>query len=61
MKTKPPIEEKKLPRGHAYVRLRNKGYSIHIDFCEVESAVAERCMRAALEEYEKALKERADV
>ncbi len=37
-----------LPRGHAYIRMRNRGYKIDIDYPELDSAQAERIIRAAM-------------
>jgi hypothetical protein len=39
----------KLPRGHAYIRMRNKGYKVNIDYPEVDSAAAERLIKAVME------------
>ena len=36
----------KLPRGHAYIRVRNKGQAVHLDYRELESPGAERIMKA---------------
>jgi hypothetical protein len=38
----------KLPRGHAYIRMRNGGYKINIDYPEVESSEAERIIEAVM-------------
>ena len=38
----------KLPRGHAYIRMRNNGGYIHIDYPEVDSPEAERMIKAVL-------------
>ena len=43
--------DRRLPRGHAYVRVRNRGYSIHIDFTELDSAIAEKMIKAAMDVY----------
>ncbi len=37
-----------LPRGHAYIRMRNRGYKIDIDYPELDSAQAERIIKAAM-------------
>jgi len=54
MKTPDPVRDAtkandKLPRGHAYIRMRNRGCAFHIDYEEVDSAEAERMMKAVLE------------
>jgi hypothetical protein len=36
----------KLPRGHAYIRVRNKGQAVHVDYRELDSPEAERIMNA---------------
>lgn len=41
--------EPKYQRGHAYVRVRNRGYSVDIDFPEVDSPCAERMIKAVME------------
>ena len=57
-------KEDRLPRGHAYIRFRNKGYSLHIDFPEKEVPWLEYLMKQAMrqfslqEEKEKRLAER---
>jgi len=38
----------KLPRGHAYIRMRNRGYKIDIDYPELDSAQAERIIKAVM-------------
>ena len=38
----------KLPRGHAYIRMRNRGYSIDIDFPETNSEQAEQAIKAVM-------------
>ena len=38
----------KLPRGHAYIRMRNRGYKIDIDYDELDSAEAERIIKAVM-------------
>jgi hypothetical protein len=43
----PPAEEK-LPRGHAYIRMRNKGASVNIDWAEVDSETAEKAIQAVM-------------
>jgi hypothetical protein len=43
------MENDKLPRGHAYIRMHNRGYKIDIDYPEVDSEQAERIIKAALE------------
>lgn len=40
--------EDKLPRGHAYVRMRNAGYKIDVDFPEIDSECAQRMIEAAM-------------
>ena len=42
------MTEDKLPRGHAYIRMRNRGYRIDIDWPEWDSDEAERMMRAVM-------------
>ena len=46
-----PTTTDRLPRGHAYVRVRNKGYSIHVDFPAVSDDVAERMIEAAMKVF----------
>jgi hypothetical protein len=38
----------KLPRGHAYIRVRNRGYRIDINYPELDSAEADQAIRAML-------------
>ncbi len=38
----------KLPRGHAYIRMRNRGGSIDIEYPEIDSDQAARIMEAAM-------------
>lgn len=38
----------KLPRGHAYIRMRNRGYKIDIDYPELDSAEAELIIKAVM-------------
>lgn len=46
---KPPTPHPpKLPRGHAYMRFRNNGYSIHVDFPEKKVAWLESIIQGAL-------------
>lgn len=51
----PPEKTDKLPRNHAYVHMRNRGYSIHIDFREVDSEIAEKMIKAAMAAYDEAM------
>ena len=45
--------EKRLPKGHAYVRIRNRGYSIHIDAAKIDDAFSERMMAYLTTELKK--------
>lgn len=47
--------DEKLPRGHAYIRMRNRRYSIHIDFREIDSDLAQRMSDAAMATYREAI------
>ena len=38
----------KLPRGHAYIRMRNRGYRFDIDYPELDSEQAERIIKAVI-------------
>lgn len=38
----------RLPRGHAYIRMRNRGHMIHIDYPGVDSDQAARMIDAVL-------------
>lgn len=49
--------EKPLPRGHSYIRMRNRGYCINIDFMEIDSHIAEEMINAAMAVYRKHLEE----
>lgn len=50
--------DKRPKRGHAFVRMRNKGYYIGIDFTqEKDSAIAQRMIDAAMAEYRKCVEE----
>jgi len=42
------MNDGKLPRGHAYLRMRNRGYTIEIEYMEVDSEQAERAIKAAM-------------
>jgi len=39
----------KFPRGHAYVRMRNRGYKIDIDWPAIDSPEAEEMIKAVCE------------
>ena len=38
----------KLPRGHTYIHMRNRGYAIDIDYLEIDSLQAEHMIKAVL-------------
>jgi|GEM_PF-4651838 len=38
----------KLPRGHAYIHMRNRGYSIDLDYRELDSEEAELAIKAVM-------------
>lgn len=38
----------KLPRGHAYIRMRNKGVRVHIDYVDIDHEQAERMWEAVM-------------
>lgn len=42
------MKNDKLPRGHAYIRMRNRGYRIDIDYPEVDSEQAEQIIKAVM-------------
>ena len=48
---------KRLPRGHAYMRFRNRGYVIHVDFEKADIPWLEGIIKAALREMAKRDKE----
>jgi hypothetical protein len=49
MKRREPANaDDKLPRGHAYIHVRNHGETIHIDYPEIDSAQAGRVIDAAM-------------
>ena len=51
------MKEPKLPRGHAYMRFRNDGYSIHVDFPELKLEWLNKVIRDAMAEYGKSEEE----
>ena len=38
----------KLPRGHAFIHMRNRGYKIDVDYPETDSAEAESVIKAII-------------
>lgn len=40
--------EPDLPRGHAYIRMRNRGYKIDIDWPEMDAPQAQRMIEAVM-------------
>lgn len=53
---KPKVQEPpKLPRGHAYIRLRNRGTTIHFDMPSVDDPIAKKMMDAALAVWKNAV------
>ena len=47
------VTDRKLPRGHAYMRFRNDGFSIHVDFPEKKVEWLNKVIRDAMAEYGK--------
>jgi hypothetical protein len=46
-------DRKKLPSGHAYMRFRNNGYAIHVDFPEKNLPFLDKIIRMAMKAYGK--------
>jgi hypothetical protein len=44
-----------LPRGHAYIRMRNDGATMHIDYPDVDSAEAARMIQAIMDIFKESL------
>jgi hypothetical protein len=45
------MEQKKLPRNHAYLHIRNKGYTIKLDFVEMQIPWLEEVLALAMERH----------
>jgi hypothetical protein len=49
--------KKKLPNGHAYIRIRNAGFSVHIDFRDKDVPFVEQMMKLVMDKHAEWLKE----
>lgn len=54
----PQIEVKdKLPRGHAYIRIRNAEFSVHMDFRDKDCPFVEEMLQLILKRHGEWVKE----
>lgn len=49
--------DRKLPRGHAYIRIRNNGFSVHMDFRDKDIPFVEQMMKLIMDKHAEWLKE----
>lgn len=53
------MPEEKYPRGHAYIRIRNAGFSVDLEFRDKDVPFVEEMMRLVMSKRDEWFRERA--